>query len=154
MIDVYRLRELSGMHPQHKMLAELQADKAATMALYDQLIIEAQQNVAINEGLFTALKATLANVGQLGAAGAKSKETKPVDEAIKRVYKNPKIVEELDLLIKNVKAAITTFETIEKDAAEIIKSDPEIAKEMKLFNTLFEKLLETLSSRLVIAKGG
>lgn len=101
----------------------------------------------LDEGLFTDLKGTLASVG----AGQKlSADTPKLDDKIAEVYQNEKTRAELELLMKNIKQSITDFEVIEKDAATIIKQDPEVAKEMELFATLFNKLLSTLSTRLAV----
>lgn len=156
MIDTTRLQQLSGMHPQRKTLEELRADRQKVLEGYDRLIREVEAGQQLDEGLFTSLKATLATVGQLGAAGAKkvADAAKKVADNVKEVYLDNKAKAELELLVKNIKKVISDFEMIEKDAATIIKRDPEVAKEMELFKSLFVKLLDTLSARLAIAKGG
>lgn len=156
MIDTNRLKQLSGMNPQRAVLEELKAERTASIAAFDRLISEVEQGRQLDEGLFTSLKATLATVGQLGAAGAKkvADAAKKVADNVKEVYLDNKAKAELELLVKNIKKVIADFEMIEKDAATIIKRDPEVAKEMELFKSLFTKLLDTLSTRLAIAKGG
>lgn len=155
-MDKNRLLHLSGLNPQHKTLDELKADRQKMLEAYDRLIQDVEAGHQLDEGLFTSLKATLATVGQLGAAGAKkvADAAKKVAADVKEVYLDNKAKAELELLVKNIKKVITDFEAIEKDASTIIKRDPEVAKEMELFKSLFVKLLDTLQARLAIAKGG
>lgn len=153
MTDLNRIKQLSGMHPNRALLEQLNAEKASVVLAYDQLIREAEKGQQIDEGLFTSLKATLATVGHLGASGAKkiAAAAKNVAANIKELYLDQKAKAELQLLVKNIKVAITNFEAMEKDASTIIQRDQDVQKEMALFKTLFTKLLETLETRLSLA---
>src|ERR1035437_9385453 len=155
-MDTLRLQQLSGLHPQRAILEQLKADREKVIAAYDQLINDTQQGKQLDEGLFTNLKATLATLGHLTGAGIRkvSDAAKKIGADIKEVYLDNKAKVELELLVKNIKKVITDFEGIEKDAATIIKRDPEVAKEMELFSTLLNKLLNTLSVRLEVSKNG
>ena len=151
-----RLRMLSGINqPANPLIEELKADRAAAIAGYDKLIKDVEQGKQLDEGLFTSLKATLATVGQLGAAGAKkaTDAVKKIAANVKEIYLDNKAKAELELLVKNIKKVITDFEGIEKDASTIIDRDPEVKQEMQLFSTLLSKLLGTLSTRLMLSKG-
>lgn len=156
MTDLERIKQLSGMHPQRALLEELKADRSATLAAYDQLIRDVEQGHQLDEGLFTNLKATLASVGQLGAIGAKriSDAARKVASDVKEVYLDQKAKIELENLTKKLKSTLSDFETMEKDASTIIKRDPEVRQEMVLFKKVFEKLLETLGTRTMLAKQG
>jgi len=157
MTDMTRLRMLSGINqPLNPIIEELKADRAATIAAYDKLIADVEQGKQLDEGLFTNLKATFATLGHLTGAGIKkvSDVAKKLGADVKEIYLDNKAKAELEMLVKSIKKVITDFEGIEKDAATIIKRDPEVAKEMELFATLINKLLGTLSVRLEVSKGG
>ena len=150
-----RLRMLSGIQPpQTPMLEQLKADRETAIAAYDQLIFAAEQNIQLDEGLFTTLKATLATLGHLTGAGAKkvADAAKKISANVKEIYLDKKAKAELEELVKSIKQVIADFEEIEKDSSTIIERDPEVAKEMELFATLLNKLLGTLSVRMAMSK--
>lgn len=153
MTDLTRLRALSGIQKQTSVVEQLKSDREQTIAAYDKLISDAEQNVQLDEGLFTSLKATLATLGHLTGASAQklAVAAKKVGADVKEIYLNNKAKAELEQLIKSIKKVISDFETIEKDASTIIKRDPEVAKEMQLFATLINKLLDTLSVRMSVS---
>jgi hypothetical protein len=155
MTDITRLRMLSGIQPPKASVTEqLKADRATAIAAYDQLISASEQNVQLDEGLFTSLKATLATLGHLSGSAAKkvADTAKKIGADIKEVYLDKKAQAELEQLVKRIKQVIADFEVMEKDSATIIKRDPEVAKEMELFATLLNKLLGTLSVRIAVSK--
>ena len=157
MTDINRLKMLSGIVESKTSISEqLKADKLATIAAYDKLIYDSEHNIQLDEGLFTSLKATLATLGHLSGAAAKkvADTAKKIGADIKEIYLDKKAQAELEQLIKRVKEVIVDFEVIEKDASTIIKRDPEVAQEMKLFSDLLKKMIETLSVRLAASKSG
>lgn len=156
MTDINRLKMLSGIEPKVSISEQLKADKLATIAAYDKLIYDAEHNIQLDEGLFTSLKATLATLGHLSGAAAKkvADTAKKIGSDIKEIYLDKKAQAELEQLVKRIKEVITDFEVIEKDASTIIKRDPEVAAEMKLFSDLLKKVIETLSVRLAASKEG
>jgi hypothetical protein len=152
-MDTTRLKQLSGVHPQRAVLEELRADRQQIVAAYDQVIREVEQGKQLDEGLFTSLKATLATVGQLGAAGAKKVKdaAKKIADDVKEIYLDNKAREELTQLVKNMKKVGAEFEKMEKDSVNIIQRDEEIREAMKIFMNLFKKTAELLAARQSLA---
>jgi poly-gamma-glutamate capsule biosynthesis protein CapA/YwtB (metallophosphatase superfamily) len=154
---------LSGIQPpKTPVLEQLKADKEVAMAAYDQLIASAEQGQQLDEGLFTSLKAALSTVGQLGAKGAKkvggavssagsatAGAVKKVSADVKELYLDNKAKAELEDLVKSLRGIVSDFEKIEKDSSVILKKDAEIKKEMELLATLLNKVIGSVSIRLM-----
>lgn len=153
MIDTSRLKQLSGLHPQRAVLEDLKSNRQKSIDAYDQLIREVEQGRQLDEGLFTSLKATLATVGQLGAAGAKKVKdaARKISSDVKEVYLSNKARAELTQMVKNMNEAAKLFEKMEKDSATIFARDAEIKEAMTVFKNLFNKTSELLAARQQVA---
>lgn len=149
-----RLKQLSGLHPNHQLITSLKEERTKMIEAYDALIQYAEKNQQLDEGIFTTLKATLATIGQLGAAGASKavESAKKLGADVKEVYLDAKAKAELQSLIKNTKNIIVDFEDLEKGASTILKRDAEVRTEMELFMKLFRKFLASLEARIAVSK--
>jgi hypothetical protein len=103
----------------------------------------------LTEDQISTLKAVLATVGQKGSKAGKTAAdmAKKLPDTIKKMYKEPEVKAELRVLYKQVTTMLNSLEKMLNDTKGLQERDPELKKEIDLFQALIGRTILTLQAR-------
>jgi hypothetical protein len=155
-MDKARLMKLAGIDPKANVVSELRSAREQLNEAHTTLIRQLEDNAQLDEGLFDSLKAALTTAGQLTVVGAReaAKKAKALTEPIKQMYLDNKARGELTKLTQDIAKVIASFADVETKAPTVISRDKEVADEIKLFKSLLQRTLDTLTARLSVQNEG
>jgi hypothetical protein len=142
MNEINYLRKQAGL----PLLAEV-SDADITRALTE---VQARMTAGqLDESVYSTLKAILATVGQKGSKAGKAaaEKAKKLPGTIRALYKETENKEQLRLLYRQFTVMLNTLDKIDSGTKNLQDKDPDIKREIDLFQRLISRITVDLQAR-------
>lgn len=142
MNDLNYLRKQAGLPP---LVEVTNADITRALAEIHQRMLADK----LDESIYSMLKATLATVGQKGSKANKAaaERATKLSGDIRKLYKETEAKQQLRLLYKQFTVMLTTLEKVDDGTKDLQDKDPDLKREIELFQKLISRITVDLQAR-------